>query len=70
MQWKVGDRICGFCHGGNTLQTEDEAFAERVQAVADIQMRTPENMSFEEAAVLGVGVFTCGQGLVQKMGLA
>ncbi|KAI1622990.1 zinc-binding oxidoreductase alcohol dehydrogenase [Exophiala viscosa] len=68
-QWKVGDRICGFTHGGNQLQTEDGAFAERIAAKADIQMRIPENMSFEEASTLGVGVITCGQGLFQQMGL-
>ncbi len=67
--WKVGDRICGFAHGGNPLQPEDGAFAERIAAKADIQMRIPENMSFEDAATLGVGVVTCGQGLFQQMGL-
>lgn len=67
--WKVGDRICGFVHGGNKLQLEDGAFAERVAAKADVQMRIPDNMSFEDAATLGVGVITCGQGLFQQMGL-
>jgi len=51
------------------LQPEDGAFAERIAAKADIQMRIPENMSFEDAATLGVGVVTCGQGLFQQMGL-
>lgn len=26
--WKVGDRIAGFAHGGNELEKEDGAFAE------------------------------------------
>lgn len=67
--WAVGDRICGFVHGGNQYQQEDGAFAERIVAKADIQMRIPAGMSFEEAAALGVGVVTCGQGLFQQMGL-
>jgi NADPH:quinone reductase-like Zn-dependent oxidoreductase len=68
--WKVGDRICGFAHGGNQLQQEDGAFAERIAVKADVQMKVPDKMSFEEAATLGVGVITCGQGLVQQMGLS
>lgn len=67
--WKVGDRICGFALGGNVLEPEDGAFAERVAVKADVQMRIPDSMSFEEAATLGVGVVTCGQGLFQQMGL-
>lgn len=67
--WKVGDRICGFAHGGNSLQHEDGAFADRIAAKADISIRIPDHLSFEEAATLGVGTFTCGQGLFQEMGL-
>ena len=67
--WTVGDRICGFVHGGNQYQPEDGAFAERIMVKADIQIRIPDSMSFEEAAALGVGVVTCGQGLFQQMGL-
>lgn len=68
-QWKVGDRICGLVHGGNDLQPEDGAFAETIVVKADIQMRVPDYMSFEEASTLGVGVVTCGQGMFQEMGL-
>ncbi|KAF5004647.1 hypothetical protein FDECE_8868 [Fusarium decemcellulare] len=67
--WKRGDRICGFVHGGNQLQIENGAFAERIAVKADVAMRIPDNMSFEDAATLGVAVVTCGQGLFQKMGL-
>ena len=68
-QWTVGDRICGLVHGGNPLQSEDGAFAQQIVAKADAQMRIPDYMSFEEAATLGVGITTCGQGLFQEMGL-
>jgi NADPH:quinone reductase-like Zn-dependent oxidoreductase len=67
--WKVGDRVAAFAHGGNTLQQEDGAFAERIAVKADVQLHAPAHLSFEEAATLGVGVVTCGQGLFQKMGL-
>jgi NADPH:quinone reductase-like Zn-dependent oxidoreductase len=67
--WNVGDRICGFVHGGNALQQEDGGFAERIAVKADVAMRIPKNMSFEDASTLGVGVVTCGQGLYQQMGL-
>ena len=67
--WKKGDRICGMVHGGNSLQSEDGAFAEHIVAKADVQMRTPDSISDEEAATLGVGVLTVGQGLFQAMGL-
>lgn len=67
--WKVGDRIAGFVHGGNELELEDGAFAERIAAKADVAFRIPDHMSFEEASTLGVGVITVGQGLFQQMGL-
>ena len=68
-EWKVGDRICGAVHGGNSMQLEDGAFAEHIVAKADLQMKLPEHMSFEEGATLGVGIGTCGMGLFQRMGL-
>lgn len=65
--WKAGDRICGFVHGGNNLQPEDGAFAEKIVAKGDIQIRIPDSMSFAEAATVGVAVITCGQGLYQGL---
>lgn len=67
--WKKGDRICGFCHGGDETQLENGAFAEHVVVKADVQMRIPDSMSNEEAATLGVGFITVGQGLFQAMKL-
>lgn len=32
-QWKKGDRIAGFCHGGNAVEPEDGAFAEYDQVI-------------------------------------
>ena len=68
--WKKGDRICGFIHGSNKLEEEDGAFAETIVAKADIQIKIPDGMSFEDAATLGVASITCGQGLYQSLGLS
>lgn len=68
-RWNKGDRLCGFCHGGDETQLENGAFAEHVVVKADVQVRIPEKMSDEEAATLGVGYVTVGQGLFQKLKL-
>ncbi|KAF4215922.1 hypothetical protein CNMCM5878_007653 [Aspergillus fumigatiaffinis] len=68
--FKKGDRVCGFIHGANTVQPEDGAFAEYIVAKGDIQMRIPDNLSFQEAATLGVGITTVGQALYQSLKLA
>ncbi|KAJ5372363.1 hypothetical protein N7517_004369 [Penicillium concentricum] len=69
-QFKKGDRVCGFVHGANAVQPEDGAFAEYIVAKGDVQWKIPENMSFQEAATLGVGISTVGQGLYQSLKLA
>ncbi|KAL2812766.1 hypothetical protein BJX63DRAFT_421633 [Aspergillus granulosus] len=69
-QFKKGDRVCGFIHGSNAVQPEDGAFAEYIVAKGDIQIRIPDNLSFEEAATLGVGITTVGQSLYQSLKLA
>ncbi|OKL64423.1 Protein TOXD [Talaromyces atroroseus] len=68
--FKKGDRVCGFVHGANAVQPEDGAFAEYIVAKGDIQMHIPSNLSFQEAATLGVGITTVGQALYQSLKLA
>lgn len=67
--FKVGDRVCGFCHGANAVYHEDGSFGETITAKGDIQIKIPDNLSFEEAATLGVGITTVGQGLYQSLEL-
>lgn len=55
--------------GGNYIHPEDGAFAEQIIVKADVGIRVPDSLSFEQAATLGVGVYTCGQGMCQQMGL-
>ncbi|KAL8820237.1 MAG: hypothetical protein Q9223_001501 [Gallowayella weberi] len=55
---KVGDRVAGAVHGMNNAQPDVGAFAEYVGACADLLLRIPDHMTFEEAAGLGTGVIT------------
>lgn len=67
--FKKGDRIAGFTHGVNAVEPEDGCFAEYAVVKGDVQMKIPEKMTDEEAATLGVGVSTVGQGLYQSLQL-
>ena len=67
--FKKGDRVAGFAHGGNSNQTEDGTFAEYIVVKGDAQVKIPDSLSFEEAATLGCGVGTVGQGLYDEQGL-
>ncbi|KAM3427391.1 hypothetical protein MY4824_009477 [Beauveria thailandica] len=65
--WKKGDRIAGWVHGSNRANHESGAFAELAIAKARVQRKIPDNMSFEEAASLGVAIMTVGQGLYKRL---
>ncbi|KAL6709860.1 hypothetical protein ACN47E_000645 [Coniothyrium glycines] len=66
---KVGDRIAGFVRGGDPADHSNGAFAEHVKAKVGIHLKIADNISFEDAATLGVGVTTVAQGLYQELGL-
>lgn len=68
--FKKGDRICGVAHGSNSVQHEDGTFAEYIVVKGDLQIKIPQNLSFEEASTLGIGITTVGQGLYQALKLA
>ncbi|KAF2663140.1 putative zinc-binding oxidoreductase ToxD [Microthyrium microscopicum] len=68
-KFNIGDRVFGVLHGCNESHTDDGAFGEYCVAKGDLQMHIPENMSFEAAATLGMGVATVGQGMYQAMKL-
>lgn len=67
--FKPGDRVAGFTHGVNAVQPEDGAFGEYCVSKGDVTIRIPDSMSFTEAATLGVGLVTIGQGLYQTLQL-
>ncbi|KAJ5495548.1 hypothetical protein N7539_000664 [Penicillium diatomitis] len=66
-QWKKGDRVCGGVCGAKNA--ESGAFGEYLIAKGGIQIKIPDHLSFEEAATLGTGITTCGQGLYQFLKL-
>ncbi|KAF2138175.1 uncharacterized protein K452DRAFT_234937 [Aplosporella prunicola CBS 121167] len=67
--FKVGDKVAGFVHGSNQDNHEDGCFAEHIAAKAAVQIKVPATLSMEEAATLGVGITTVGQGLYQSLQL-
>ncbi|EUC27697.1 hypothetical protein COCCADRAFT_111014 [Bipolaris zeicola 26-R-13] len=67
--YKVGDRICGFVRGGDPADHSNGAFAEHIKVKEGINLKIPDSMSFEDAATLGIGITTVGQGLYQELGL-
>ncbi|GAB1318591.1 Alcohol dehydrogenase zinc-type [Madurella fahalii] len=69
-QFSKGDRICGPAHGSNQTQHEDGTFAEFIMVKGDVAIKIPDNLSDEQAATLGVGIITVGQGLYQALKLA
>ncbi|KAJ5804842.1 chaperonin 10-like protein [Penicillium riverlandense] len=60
-KFSKGDRIFGLVHGSNTVQPEDGAFAEYILTKSGLQMKIPDDMSFQVAATLGAGINTVGQ---------
>ncbi|KAF1850251.1 oxidoreductase-like protein [Cucurbitaria berberidis CBS 394.84] len=66
---KVGDRIAGFAHGGDPKDHSNGTFAEHIKAKVGIHLKVADNIPFEDAATLGVGITTVGQGLYQSLGL-
>jgi NADPH:quinone reductase-like Zn-dependent oxidoreductase len=69
-KFSKGDRVAGFAHGANSVQPEDGSFAEHIVVKGDTAIRIPANLTFQEAATLGVGISTVGQGLYQSLKLA
>lgn len=68
-KWKIGERVCGWCMGGNVDQVDEGAFGEFAVVKADLAIRVPQHMGFVEAAALGVAVCTAGMGVWWKLGL-
>jgi NADPH:quinone reductase-like Zn-dependent oxidoreductase len=63
----VGDRVAGMVHGMNKLQPDVGAFAEYVGACADLLLKVPDHISFEEAASFGTGVAMATLGLFSEL---
>ncbi|KAL1893478.1 hypothetical protein Cpir12675_004086 [Ceratocystis pirilliformis] len=68
-EFKKGDRISGPVNGGNGLSHVNGSFGNYIVVKGDLQIKTPDNISDEQAATLGIAVTAAGQGLYQKLGL-
>jgi NADPH:quinone reductase-like Zn-dependent oxidoreductase len=68
-RFKKGDRVWGMVHGSNQVRPDNAAFQEYVYSKEAMTGKIPDHLSFEEAASLGVGALTVGQGMYQEMPL-
>lgn len=64
---QIGDRVAGFVHGMCKTRPDVGAFAEYVSSSANLLLRLPADMAFEDAASLGLGLFTAGLGLFREL---
>lgn len=64
---QIGDRVAGMVHGLNSLNPASGAFATYVSASADLLLRVPEGMRWEDAVTLGMGVSTAVLGLFVEL---
>ncbi|KAI1441981.1 GroES-like protein [Annulohypoxylon stygium] len=57
----VGDRVCGAVHGFNPADHASGSFSNYILATADILMKIPDGVRWEEAAAVGgTGIATLG----------
>jgi NADPH:quinone reductase and related Zn-dependent oxidoreductases len=68
--FKKGDKVFGVTHGSDAYNKENGAFAEHILAKGDLANKIPENLSFEKASTLPLGLCTVFHGLYLAMGLA
>ncbi|KAI1365715.1 GroES-like protein [Xylaria arbuscula] len=66
---KKGDRSSGLVFGASTFAPDNGAFGEYVAVKEHVQLKTPPNVTDEEAATFGVSVTTVGQGLYKSLQL-
>ncbi|KAF2635624.1 oxidoreductase-like protein [Massarina eburnea CBS 473.64] len=64
-----GDRVAGFARGADSQNHDNGSFATVITAKSGIYAKLTSDISFEDAATLGVGISTVGQGLYQTLGL-
>ncbi|KKA30137.1 hypothetical protein TD95_001996 [Thielaviopsis punctulata] len=67
--FKKGDRITGPVNGSNPHRLTDGSFSNYIAVLGDIQIKTPELLTDEQAASLGIAITTVGQSLFQTLGL-
>ncbi|KAK2612311.1 hypothetical protein QQS21_001737 [Conoideocrella luteorostrata] len=66
-RFAIGDRVCGPNIFMNPSDPRDGAFQHYVGLTADFTLRIPDNMRFEEASTLGIGLITMGYALFRSL---
>lgn len=59
--FKVGERVCGCMRAGDPYEKENGCFAEGIVVKADVALRVPGGLGWEEACTLGVTGLTTGR---------
>lgn len=65
-RFKVGDRVLGHAIGFATRQDKHSAFQEYTVLISNMSSPIPDNLPFERAVVIPVGLSTASSGLFQK----
>ncbi|KAK4906474.1 hypothetical protein LTR66_017713 [Elasticomyces elasticus] len=65
--WVIGDRVAGFLHGCFAANYTTGAFREYLTADAELVIRLPPHLSFNEGSTLGMGMSTAAQALYQSL---
>ncbi|KAG6815171.1 hypothetical protein H0H87_004430 [Tephrocybe sp. NHM501043] len=68
-QWQVGDRVTGFVQGASAENRRPGGFAEYAILEADLAIKIPSDMSFEEASTVPLCGLTAAQMLFITLGL-
>ncbi|KAG6850397.1 hypothetical protein H0H93_013952, partial [Arthromyces matolae] len=67
--WKVGDRVTGFVQGATAENRRPGGFAQYAILEADLAIRIPSQLSFEEAATIPLCALTAAQMLFITLGI-
>lgn len=67
--FSIGDAVCGCTLGNNHDDKENGAFADFVVVASSLIFKVPLEMSFQQAATLGIGLSTVGLALNHTLGL-
>ncbi|KAK0447372.1 zinc-binding oxidoreductase [Desarmillaria tabescens] len=68
-QWHVGDRIAGLLQGATSGNVRPGGFAEYAILEADLAIRIPSSVSYDQAATLPLGSLTAAQALFIRLGI-
>lgn len=69
-RFKIGDRVAGLAVGHSTKQEEEKAFQTYTILQTNMAAELPQSIAFENAAVLGLGISTAADALLNTEFLA